>query len=57
MISPVEPAPGFVLTSARVATPTEVLADGFVYVEGGSVRAVGRVPFPRAPPCSTSATS
>jgi len=33
---------GFVLTASRVATPTELLHDGFVVVEGRSVREVGQ---------------
>lgn len=32
----------FVLRAARVATPTEILDDGFVVVEGGQVGEVGR---------------
>ena len=32
---------GFVLVAARVATPIELLENGFVVVEGGSVRDVG----------------
>jgi N-acetylglucosamine-6-phosphate deacetylase len=31
----------FVLLAARVATPTELLENGFVVIEGGSVNEVG----------------
>jgi N-acetylglucosamine-6-phosphate deacetylase len=42
---------GFVLSASRVATPTELLEDGFVVVEGGSVRQVGSgIPVPGAFP-------
>jgi N-acetylglucosamine-6-phosphate deacetylase len=42
---------GFVLSASRVATPTELLQDGFVAVEAGSVREMGygvpsATPFP-----------
>jgi N-acetylglucosamine-6-phosphate deacetylase len=40
---PLEGRPAdYVLSAKRVATPSEILEDGFVVVEGGSVREVGR---------------
>jgi N-acetylglucosamine-6-phosphate deacetylase len=37
-----EGGPAYVLSARRVATPDEIVQDGFVVVEGGSVREVGR---------------
>ena len=39
----------YVLRAASVATPYEMLADGFVVVEGGTVAAVGIGPAPAGP--------
>ena len=36
-----ERVPNYVLSARRVATPSEMVQDGFVVVEGGSVREVG----------------
>jgi len=41
--------PSYVLSARRVATPDEIVQDGFVVVEGGSVREVGRGSPPSSP--------
>ena len=56
-MAPPQPEQSFAIAAAQVATPTELLPNGFVVVEGGSVLAVGQGPRRRAPPWSTSVTS
>ena len=57
MTAPPEREQIFAIAAAQVATPTELLSDGFVIVGGGSVLAVGQGPRRRALPSSTSVTS
>ena len=52
-----QPEQSFAIAAAQVATPTELLPNGFVVVEGGSVVAVGEAPHRKAPQWWTSVTS
>ena len=52
-----QPEQSFAIAAAQVATPTELLPNGFVVVEGGSVVAVGQGPHRKAPQWWTSVTS